>query len=184
MLRQVEGQTSTSKPFGGNLFATTSSGKFGLQRQGSGMIDSGSSSKSFAVVTLQMAPGNYAIYVNGIEKGTGTDPNTPAAFDKIGNDFAGDIAEVVAYDRSFNASVRQKLEGYLAHKWGLTGGFSGSHNYKVAKPAFGGTQVLTFQPLSDKQVNQTVNLLVVRIPDYQALLTIVTIQRWFHSLVM
>ena len=124
------------------------------------MIDSGSSSKNFAVVTLQMAPGNYAIYVNGIEKGTGTDPNTPAAFDKIGNDFAGDIAEVVAYDRSFNASVRQKLEGYLAHKWGLTGGFSGSHNYKVAKPAFGGTQVLTFQPLSDKQVNQTVNLLV------------------------
>ena len=121
------------------------------------MIDSGSSSKSFAVVTLQMAQ-EHAIYVNGIEKGTGTDPNTPAAFDKIGNDFAGDIAEVVAYDRSFNASVRQKLEGYLAHKWGLTGGFSGSHNYKVAKPAFGGTQVL--QPLSDKQVNQTVNLLV------------------------
>jgi hypothetical protein len=160
VLRQAGGQTSTSKPFGGNLFATTSNGKFGLQRQGSGMIDSGSSSKNFAVVTLQMASGNYAIYVNGIEKGTGTDPNTPAAFDKIGNDFAGDIAEVVAYDRSFNASVRQKLEGYLAHKWGLTDGFSGSHNYKVAKPAFGGTQVLTFQPLSDKQVNQTVNLLV------------------------
>ena len=30
----------------------------------------------------------------------------------------------------------------------------------MAKPAFGGTQVLTFQPLSDKQVNQTVNLVV------------------------
>ena len=38
------------------------------------MIDSGSSSKSYAVLTLQMASGNYAIYVNGVEKGTGTDP--------------------------------------------------------------------------------------------------------------
>ena len=160
VLRQATTQDSTSKPFGGNLFATTSNGKFGLQRQGSGMIDSGSSSKSFAVVTLQMASGNYAIYINGIEKGTGTDPNSPAAFDKIGNDFAGDIAEVVAYDRAFNQGVREKLEGYLAHKWGLTGDFASTHNYKVAKPAFGGAQVLTFQPLSDKQVNQSINLVV------------------------
>ena len=38
------------------------------QRQGSGMIDSGSSSKSYAVLTLQMASGNYAIYVNGVER--------------------------------------------------------------------------------------------------------------------
>ena len=160
VLRQASAQTATTKPFGGNLFATTSSGKFGLQRQGSGMIDSGSSSKSFAVVTLQMASGNYAIYVNGIEKGTGTDPNTPTAFDKIGNDFSGDIAELVCYDRAFNTAVRQKLEGYLAHKWAIVSDFTSAHPYKVAKPAFGGTQVLSFQPLSDKQVNQTVNLVV------------------------
>ena len=124
------------------------------------MIDSGSSSKSYAVLTLQMASGNYAIYVNGVEKGTGTDPNVPAAFDKIGNDFAGEIAEVVAYDRAFNAGVREKLEGYLAHKWGLTAQLPLTHTYVIAKPAFGGTQVLSFQPLSDKQVNQTVNLSV------------------------
>ena len=160
VLRQATAQTAATKPFGGNLFATTSGGKFGLQRQGSGMIDSGSSSKSYAVLTLQMASGSYAIYVNGVEKGTGTDPNTPAAFDKIGNDFAGEIAEVVAYDRAFSAGVREKLEGYLAHKWGLTTQLPLTHTYMIAKPAFGGTQVLTFQPLSDKQVNQTVNLAV------------------------
>ena len=124
------------------------------------MIDSGSSAKSFSVLTLQMASGNYAIYVNGVEKGTGTDPNLPNAFDKIGNDFAGEIAEVIAYDRVLNSGVREKLEGYLAHKWGLTAAFNSSHPYKIAKPAFGGAQVLTFQPLSDKQVNQTVNLVV------------------------
>ena len=154
------GQTAATKPFGSNIFATTSAGKFGLQRQGSGMIDSAVSSTSYAVVTLQMASGNYAIYINGVEKGTGTDPNTPIAFDKVGNDFAGNIAEIVAYDRAFNAGVRQKLEGYLGHKWGLVSDFALTHPYKLAKPAFGGTQVLTFQPLSDRQVNQTVNLLV------------------------
>ena len=160
VLKQASGQTAATKPFGGNIFATTSSGNFGLQRQGSGMIDSASSSKSFAVLTLQMAAGNYAIYFNGVEKGTGTDPNLPTAFDKIGNDFAGEIAEIVAYDRAFGAGVRQKLEGYLGHKWGLISGFDAGHPYKVSKPAFGGTQVLTFQPLSDKQVNQTVDLIV------------------------
>ena len=106
-----------------------------------------------------MAAGNYAIYVDGVEKGTGTDPNLPAAFDKIGNDFAGEIAEIVAYDQAFGAGVRQKLEGYLGHKWGLMLNFDASHPYKVSKPAFGGTQVLTFQPLSDKQVNQNVDLI-------------------------
>ena len=55
VLRQSSSQTAATKPFGSNIFATTSAGKFGLQRQGSGMIDSGSTSSNFAVVTLQMA---------------------------------------------------------------------------------------------------------------------------------
>ena len=58
-----------------------------------------------------MSSGSYAIYVNGEERVTGTDPNVPAAFTKIGNNFAGDIAEIVAYDSAMNTSVRQKLEG-------------------------------------------------------------------------
>ena len=68
-------------------------------------MDSGISSHSFAVVTLQMASGSYAVYVNGEERVTGTDPNAPAAFTKIGNNFAGDIAEVVAYDSALNTSA-------------------------------------------------------------------------------
>ena len=83
---------------------------------------------------------------------------TPAAFDKVGNDFAGEIAEVIAYDRGLTNGVRQKVEGYLAHKWGLTNGLPLTHSYKLAKPAFGGSQVLTFQPIPDKQAGQTVTL--------------------------
>ena len=83
-----------------------------------------------------------------------------AAFTKIGNNFAGDIAEIVAYDSAMNTSVRQKLEGYLGHKWGLSNNFPLSHPYIIAKPVFGGSQNLNFQTLPDRQVGQTVNLVV------------------------
>ena len=68
------------------------------------MIDSGSSSKSFAVVTLQTSVAR-AIYVNGIEKGTGTDPNTPAAFDKIKTTLPN-IAKLSYTGPSMQVSVR------------------------------------------------------------------------------
>ena len=41
---------------------------------------------------------------------------------------------------------------------GLTNGLPLTHSYKLAKPAFGGSQVLTFQPIPDKQAGQTVTL--------------------------
>ena len=90
-------------------------------------MDSGISSQSFAVVTWQMAAGSYALYINGEERVTGTNPNAPAAFNKIGNNFAGQIAEIVAYNSAMNTSVREKLEGYLGHKWGLNTALSLIH---------------------------------------------------------
>ena len=64
-----------------------------------------------------MVPGGYSIHVNGEHKGSSTSSLTPAAFDKVGNDFEGSMLEVIAYDRALSDGVRQKLEGYLAHKW-------------------------------------------------------------------
>ena len=99
-----------------------------------------------------MFPGAYSIHVNGTSKGSSTSSLSPDGFTKVGNDLYGSIAEAVAYDRSLSDGVRQKLEGYLAHKWGLVSALSSAHNYKNTKPAFGGAQILTFQPVSDKQV--------------------------------
>ena len=69
---------------------------------------------------------------------------------------------MIAYDRALSDGVRQKLEGYLAHKWDSSNdafvNFFRVHNYKNTKPAFGGTQILTFQPVSDKQVGQSAPL--------------------------
>ena len=56
--------------------------------------------------------------------------------------------------------VRHKIEGYLAHKWGLAGSLPSTHTYKNTKPAFGGAQNLTFQPISDKQAGQSADLSV------------------------
>ena len=158
VMEQASNQNAETKPMGSNIFATTSAGKFGLKRQGSAWMDSGVSSHDAAVVTLQVYPGNYALFINGENKGTGTDPVAPDSATKVGNDFAGDMAELIAYNSVLDSGVREKVEGYLAHKWDLVDDLVSTHTYKNTKPAFGGAQNLTFQPISDKQAGQTVTL--------------------------
>ena len=153
VIKQASSQSAITKPFGGNQNLTTSAQKFAL-----GAADSGISTTSYHVVVWQFASGAYSIYIDGVNKGTSSSSLTPDAFDKVGNDFAGSIAEVVAYDRGLSDGVRQKLEGYLAHKWGLKNELISTHTYKNSKPAFGGVQILTFQPISDKQVDRSATL--------------------------
>ena len=153
VLKQGASQTLATKPFGGDQTLTSTNQKFTL-----GAMDSGVSTTNFRVVVWQMSPGAYSLYVDGTNKGSSTSSLTPAAFDKVGNDFAGSIAEIIAYDRALSNGVRQKVEGYLAHKWGLESNLPSTHAYAVGKPAFGGAQVLTFQPIPDKQAGQSVTL--------------------------
>jgi hypothetical protein len=46
---------------------------------------------------------------------------------------SGKVAEVIIYESPSN-SQRQQVEGYLAHKWGITGNLNGSHPYKTNVP--------------------------------------------------
>ena len=46
----------------------------------------------------------------------------------------GDIAEMVIVPGSVSTLNRQKLEGYLAHKWGLTANLPSDHPYKLVGP--------------------------------------------------
>ena len=71
-------------------------------------MDSNIPSTSSSVLVWQMVPGDYSIHVNGTNKGTSTSTLLPEAFDKVGNDLIGHIAEVVAYDRGLSDGVLPK----------------------------------------------------------------------------
>jgi len=112
VIKQTSTQSAVTKPFGGNQNMTTSAKKFAQ-----GAIDSGIDSTSYRVVVWLMTPGSYSIHVDGTNQRSGTNSLTPVAFDKVGNDFAGSISEVVAYDRALSNGVRHKAlwkdaEGY------------------------------------------------------------------------
>jgi hypothetical protein len=47
----------------------------------------------------------------------------------------GDICEVLILNTHPTATNRQRIEGYLAHKWGLTANLPADHPYKINPPA-------------------------------------------------
>jgi hypothetical protein len=50
-------------------------------------------------------------------------------------DFNGIVGEVIVITSLLNDADRQKLEGYLAHKWGLASNLPEGHDYKADPPA-------------------------------------------------
>lgn len=85
-------------------------------------------------------------YTNGTLIGTGTSQSSSpfsvtAGFVGSGNAvstfsrfFDGKIAEIVLLPSVADTTTRQKLEGYLAHKWGLTANLPAGHPYKTVGP--------------------------------------------------
>jgi len=45
-----------------------------------------------------------------------------------------DIGEVIIINGTVSTNTRQRLEGYLAHKWGLTANLDAGHPYKSTAP--------------------------------------------------
>lgn len=107
---------------------------------------------AYLILVLWADPANStaadraAAYVNGGSALQGNTQNTsrstsdPAHALQImatGNGtrgFTGDFAEVVIADAKIGTSDREKLEGYLAHKWGLTADLPSGHPYKNSAP--------------------------------------------------
>ena len=92
---------------------------------------------------------DWAIYVDGGTGGSGggTSPLGHSASNTVGftstTKFGGGKAgyyancqfgEVVITNAQQSTSDRQKMEGYLAWKWGIQGNLSASHPYKTAAP--------------------------------------------------
>jgi hypothetical protein len=52
----------------------------------------------------------------------------------MGDFYGGTIYEVLIYNTSLPVDKRQKLEGYLANKWGTTGSLPAGHPFKINSP--------------------------------------------------
>lgn len=81
-------------------------------------------------------------FVNGTAQNAknGTMNNSSTGY-KIGEsagttqNFPGDIAEIIIVPTAiFTTDIRQRIEGYLAHKWGLASKLAANHPYKNSPP--------------------------------------------------
>ena len=90
-----------------------------------------------------LSAGDGAAYADGnavitFASGINTYPNsTPFLIgtNAAGNEnLNGSVCEVVITDYTADTLTRQKLEGYLAHKWGLTANLPADHPYKTEVP--------------------------------------------------
>ena len=155
------GLAAKTKLLGGDLVSTSTSGKVALQREGGNpLIDSSTSAASFHIATWQGEAGSYALHVDGAAKGSGTDAQSLGALTKVGNGLIGQVTEIVVYNRVLPSPTQRKIEGYLAHKWGLPSQLPSVHPYKNLLPTFGGEQQISFQPISDKLVGSNFQLAV------------------------
>ena len=56
------------------------------------------------------------------------------AWSNLGDSSKGEVAELIVVNEVLSVLDRQKLEAYLAHKWGLSSHMPNSHPYKSASP--------------------------------------------------
>jgi uncharacterized protein YbaA (DUF1428 family) len=81
-----------------------------------------------------------SIFLNGVQFGASKDPLLPNNFlQNIGyrpganQTHQGYLGEIIITSNS-SLQVQQKIEGYLAHKWGLTANLPPTHPYKISEP--------------------------------------------------
>lgn len=101
---------------------------------------------SFHLFGYEKNLNNASIYYEGVNVGTSSNLSTTISNTswKIADSAAGtggvffpvqlDAAEIVILFTPASVNTRQKLEGYLAHKWGLTANLPSDHPYKFAAP--------------------------------------------------
>jgi hypothetical protein len=66
--------------------------------------------------------------------GAGSNTNAIGRNSGGSNPLIGSINEIIVLPGAIASIVRQKLEGYLAHKWGLTASLPSDHPYKTVGP--------------------------------------------------
>ena len=130
----VHGYTSSGVDFyrlrnsSNTAYSTSIANEFGTQMRIQG-FSSRTSNNAFAFVDGSQKT-SWAVTGN-----MGTDLYLGVNGTSLGNGLQGTIREFVLLPAQADDVTRQKLEGYLAHKWGLTANLPADHPYKVNPPA-------------------------------------------------
>ena len=74
--------------------------------------------------------------ISSLKQSGGTLKNIKIGKDALVSDknFGGDIAEILVFTRNLTFQEQKQVEGYLAHKWGLTASLPVDHPYKSVAP--------------------------------------------------
>ena len=135
----LDGQTSTYA-----LYHRGSTGKLNMQTGSSAWIESQTTTPvgTKGIVAGAFNSSSSVLYSNGSQSaagnagdGTSTDIRLGLSSGLIAS-LTGHIYEIVYIDYRLQAD-RQKVEGYLAHKWGLTANLPAEHPYKNKAPRKG-----------------------------------------------
>ena len=98
-----------------------------------------------SIVSVCTTTGNTGIWINGTEQtldvnnitntfwSTGTSSLTIGGIPGVSATLT-DLYEIIQYDGIITGTQRQKIEGYLAWKWGLQSSLPPGHPYKTAAP--------------------------------------------------
>jgi hypothetical protein len=98
-----------------------------------------------SVVSVSRTSNNHALHINGTQDGTAVDANSigntlttgigVANNYNAGSAFSGQINEILIVSSTLTTSDRQKVEGYLAWKWGMQTNLPSDHPYKLGPPS-------------------------------------------------
>jgi len=96
------------------------------------------------IEAVSNASDDNELFSNGTSVGTDTNTWPARSYDNItvgrlryqssAQYFIGHVHEIIWIRQSLNLATRQRIEGYLAHKWGLTANLPAGHPYKLVGP--------------------------------------------------
>ncbi len=130
---------------GGDLYLTSSSGNFQLSyNSGNPLIPSTRPTNLQALICAGISAGTQNLWINGDLAGSSSSSSSPQSINNIGQNFSGQIAEILIFNQQVSFFNRQKVEGYLSHKWQLVDSLPDFHPYSTLPPSFGGNQFITW----------------------------------------
>lgn len=107
-----------------------------------GVTSSGHTDTQFNILSGWRNAATNAVSINGENaytnttgaNATATKANIGTFNDGTADTLSGQVAEVIICDAWLSLADRQKIDGYLAHKWGLASLLPSGHPYKSSAP--------------------------------------------------